>query len=90
MLGIRMPSSGIVGNSGTDAMPGSAAFFSFVFTVGAGATTVAFGGTQETAARATPSTAQVVIFEMTMMKSPKIGTAAPRRKKAVCKSPRKA
>lgn len=90
MSGIRIPSSGIVGNSGTAAVLGSTAFLSFVFTTGAGATTVALGGTHDTAARATPNRAQVVIFRLTMMNSRNLSAATPRRKKAVCESPRKA
>lgn len=85
-----MPSSGIVGSSGTDAKLGSAAFFSFDFTTGAGETTTAFGGTHDADARAMPNRAQVVIFRLTMMNSRNSDTAAPRGKKAVCKSPRKA
>lgn len=64
-----MPSSGIVGSSGTPAVPDSVAFLSFDFTVGAGATMTAFGGTHDIVARATASSTQVVIFEMIMIDS---------------------
>ncbi len=86
--GILMSSPGKAGTGGSEKVT-SGSFSTFLGAAGC-ATTVAFGGTQDTSAIAKPSSAQVVIFEMIMMNSCNSGAAARCRKKAACGSPRKA
>jgi hypothetical protein len=69
MSGMRMLSSGMVGNAGSDASESGSFLSSAFLTTGAGATTAALGATHAPSAKETPNRAQTEIFRLTILNS---------------------